>query len=477
MRATNILASVEKVSLAVFFLSLPVTSFPYLPSALSGAALVRPLSFYPLIILLILAVLPALFREKLPKHYLPLFAFVLAAIVVTLLGFISGIEIASESALFDRALHAFFTLLLGVGIYLTVSLLPKTEKELNQALRWLYGGFAIALAWGSLQIGYVVDFSSDYFQVLNKIQRYISTRKLFHNRVSGFTFEPNWFAEQIVFLLMPWLFASVISSRSIFRWRWRWLTLELILLIWSSFVLVFTYSRAGLFLFIAQLVIAIILKPDKGKTTGRQQAHKNVYLKKIIFVLIVLIIIFGIIFYFGNKNNYFSRLWEYWAIKDQLKQNYFEYIAFSQRFVYWDAAYKIFESRPIAGVGLGYYTFYFGEYFQDRPLYEIPEILRKFTPDIGRNTVVTVKNFFLRLLAETGLVGTAFFLTFILALLFSSVYLLQSKDNTWKYWGRAGLLSLFSFLVITFSFDSFAIPNMWVVFGLITASAHVYERG
>jgi hypothetical protein len=31
------------------------------------------------------------------------------------------------------------------------------------------------------------------------------------------------------------------------------------------------------------------------------------------------------------------------------------------------------------------------------------------------------------------------------------------------------------FLVITFSFVSFAIPNMWIAFGLISAAAHLPE--
>jgi hypothetical protein len=44
------------------------------------------------------------------------------------------------------------------------------------------------------------------------------------------------------------------------------------------------------------------------------------------------------------------------------------------------------------------------------------------------------------------------------------------------FWGSASLLGLCVFLASGFSFDSLAIPNMWVVFGLITAAAWVYAR-
>jgi hypothetical protein len=35
---------------------------------------------------------------------------------------------------------------------------------------------------------------------------------------------------------------------------------------------------------------------------------------------------------------------------------------------------------------------------------------------------------------------------------------------------------MFAFLVDTFSYDSFAIPNPWIVFGLITAAVRVYHQ-
>jgi hypothetical protein len=45
--------------------------------------------------------------------------------------------------------------------------------------------------------------------------------------------------------------------------------------------------------------------------------------------------------------------------------------------------------------------------------------------------------------------------------------------NTNRFWGIGSLLGLLAFGLAAFSFDSFAIPNVWVVFGLITSAANL----
>ena len=82
---------------------------------------------------------------------------------------------------------------------------------------------------------------------------------LMYTRVSGLTYEPNWFAEQISFLIIPWLLASVLTGYSVFRWRWKRVTIEWFLLFWALVVLVFTFSRAGLMILITLIIVSIFL--------------------------------------------------------------------------------------------------------------------------------------------------------------------------------------------------------------------------
>jgi O-antigen ligase len=272
---------------------------------------------------------------------------------------------------------------------------------------------------------------------------------------------------------MPLLFASVLSNYSVFRWRFRRLTIEAILLGWSIIALLFTYSRTGLAVFAGLLIVSLIMGLGwKFQNKKKRWVHWLKLVAQIVFVLILLgVVVFSV----AQKNNYFSRLWSYWT-DEESDGTYFYYIAFDQRFTYWETAYRIFEDYPAIGVGLGNFTFYFEEYLPDRQ-YKNPELLMKLVPEKGRNQVVTVKNFFVRLLAETGILGTSAFLAFLAAITGCVIYLMLSRERVGLFWGRAGLLGLISFLPVTLSVDSFALPNMWVVFGLITASAFVLKDG
>jgi hypothetical protein len=466
---------IKHILWVLFLITLPITSFPYFPSGFGGSTLVRPLSVYPLIVLLIIVVLPRFIKQPVTRTLLPLFAFVLIALASTLLAFTRGIDPLIGVSLSDRAVRTLFTLFLGGGFYMAVSIIPDTPEKLKASLRWLYVGFGVALIWGTLQVVYVLKFYPAYFNVLRQLQRLVSIRKLFPTRISGMTYEPNWFAEQIAFLLMPWLFTAVFNGYSVFRWRWRWLSVELIMLVWSAGVLIFTFSRTGMILLALQILIVFLFRPS-GKQGGSQTVliRWRLSWKRILQAGLALVILVGVIFVVGSRNNYFSRLWNYWTDEESSGQ-YLQYIAFDQRFTYWETAYRIYEDFPLLGIGLGNFTYYLEEYLPDYPLHPTPELLTKLTPEEGRSQLSTVKGVFPRLLAETGILGTSTFLGFLLALVGCVSYLILETDADVKYWGLAGSLGLVVFLVVSFSFDSFSVPNMWVVFGFITAAAHVYR--
>ncbi len=466
------LPRVQKSVWALFLLTLPITSFPYFPGGVGGRTEVRPLAIYPLIALLIMYTLPRLFSHSTPRPVLPLGAFVLVALVSTALAFTHGIDPDIGISVTSRSVRMTVTLFLGAAFYLTVAVIPRTASELRFALRWLYAGFGVALLWGCVQIGYILFYTPEYFDLIEYLQGFFSVRGLFETRISGLTYEPNWFAEQITFLLMPWLFAAAMSGFSAFRWRWRFVTVELLLLIWASFVLVYTFSRTGYVLWGIQLALAFLFRG--GRQPRLSQSWRKIR-GRLLQVGVLLVVMLAVIFLVGSKNPYFSRIWGYWSDEDA-RGTYLEYIAVSQRIYYWETAYRIYEDHPWLGVGLGNYTFYFEETLTDRPLFPTPELLYKFTPEEGRNRLVVPKNLFARILAETGLVGSAAFVAFQTGLLGAAVYLFLAPEQEARYWGLAGLLSLTVFLGVAFSVDSFAIPNMWVVFGLITAGLQVYKK-
>lgn len=462
---------------ALLLASLPVTSFPYFPPALGGAVLVRPLAIYPLLVLLILATLPALYRRRLPVAFLPLVAFILIAAAGVALASLSGLEAWRGVSLLERGIRGLLTLFIGVALYFTVTLLVHDRAGLKFSLRWLYAGFGVALAWGTLQAINVIWYSDAYFEFLSRLQSFVSTRRLFPRRVSGMTFEPNWFAEQIGLLLLPWLMAAVFSGQSVFRWRYRKITIEALLLAWAVVILIFTYSRAGLIIFASLLVLSVLLilpRRIHSSSTNTPKVRLQGLYRRIGAVILLLAILAGSLFIVGGQNNYFSRLWRYWS-DPEATGDYLSYIAFSQRFTYWEAAFGMYSEHALLGVGLGNYSFYFQKHLPDQPLYQYPELLRHFVPGEERDRLVTPKNLHVKILAETGLAGLATYLAFLLVMVGYVVYLWARPDSESQFWGKAGMLGLVAYVMVSFSSDSFATPNMWVVFGLITAAVLVYS--
>lgn len=465
-----------KILWALLFLTLPVTSFPYIPAELGGKTLVRPLAIYPLIALVLLVTLPRLIKRPLPRTFLPLIAFILAAALSSLMSFSTETEGLLGVSAIDRMVRSLATLGLGVAFYLTVVLLIRDWQDIEFSMRWLYAGFGVALLWGSAQSLYIIHFNKIYFRLLNQIQGLISTRKLFDDRISGLTYEPKWFAEQICFLLLPWLLSAVISKRSLFRWRFKWVTVEWLLLAWATGILFFTFSRTGLFLAVVLFVISFLIARAKAHqanldNTGQNYSIKSKLLLEASLLIVSLITIIVIV---GSQNPYFSRIWRYWTEAKTRNRTYLEYIAFQQRFVYWKTAFNMFEEQPLLGVGLGNYAFYFKDALPEQ-YYRLPELIRQVTPVEGRNRLITPKNLLARLLAETGVLGLMTFHCFIMAVLGCALKLLCTQQTEIKNFGLGSALSIVVFMVITFSFDSFAIPNMWIVFGLITAAAHLPE--
>jgi O-antigen ligase len=475
--SNGLVASVSRITWALFLIALPVTSFPFFPDNIGGGTLVRPLSLYPLLILMILVILPRLFLKPLPRTILSFLPFVIVVFATTILALSRNIEGLQGVSVIARMVRALATLGIGGAIYLTVALWPTSQGELKASLRWLYAGFVVALAWGTLQAFYIIYYSPDWFNYLSAVQEWISIRRLFSNRVSGMTYEPNWFADQISLLLLPWLLAAVLSKTTVFRWRRRWLTIELLLLIWSLVLLPFTFSRAGLVIASVVVFIGVLFfRGKKFRQEGELDRSGFIQVRRVVEGVLLMAILAGVTFFAGSRNEFFARVWEYWRRSpDQgyVKYifDYFEYLGFGARFTYWDTGANIYNDNPLIGVGLGNYAFYFEEYLPDRSLALQPEVLRLIVPDEGRNRLITSKNFYIRLLAETGLLGAATFLAFVMAILGCAMYLWYTNTN--RFWGIGSLLGLLAFGLAAFSFDSFAIPNVWVVFGLITSAANL----
>ena len=493
----SILERLKKILWACILFSLPITNFRYFPTFLSSSKVnVRPMLLLPLIPLLLIYILPSLLKKKLPKVWIPFLVFLTLALISTSLPIIRGFESELvETTVNARITRAVFTLLLSAAIYITVSLMAQSEEDLVFTLRWLYAGMVLAIFWGLMQTIFVLDLIPGWYYRISHIQKYITMNVGTPNRVMGLTLEPSWFASQITSLWLPWIFPAALMNKTIYKKRWGWLTIEKIFLFFLLFVLIFTLSRGGLV--VALVVIGcgvIFLRP---KWEHAESYFKNFkWLGKIqksfdripqpirIFIIVgsLLVILILVLYLISLQNVYIFRMWDYWLqisyeaqkVGKRSLEGYFTYIGFGPRIIYWETAFRIFQQHPLFGVGLGNYTFYFQEMMPNVQVGYMPELLTRLVP--GPTRIVTAKNFFGRLLAETGIIGTAAYLSFLISLIGGAIYLWLSKFPKEKFWGIGALLAIIAFMVDSFSYDSFAIPNPWVVFGLITAAVTVYTK-
>jgi len=476
------------VLMAGLFLSLPMTNFPFFPASFGGdSAYVRPLLVYPLLGLVILMTLPRLISKTIPRPTVILTLFFIWALVVSIIPLLRGVESPwREISLLPRETRIIITLLLGLAIYYTVSLFPQTITELRFSLKWVYAGLGLALTWGSLQALYIIDFIPGWFEVMVKLQKFVTIRKLNPSRVTGMTYEPSAFADQLVVIWLPLVLGASLEDYTVFKWRWKWITIEKILFVWTIAILAFTLSRTGLIFGVGVIGFGFLLKifgpqhkTQKEKKSGQEKFLLTQTLNKHRLVLILLSVGGFLVLFFvlGTQSNYISRMWEYFTITDDFDlRRYFNYIGFGSRMTYWETAWLIFLSHPIFGVGLGNFTLYFSRFIPYQQLISTPQLLRHIVPIPGRIRVISVKQFLFRILAETGLVGGVIFFVFLLILTAGALYLWLSKDKEERFWGIASILGITAFLGDTFSFDSFAIPNPWIVFGLITAAFAVFTK-
>ena len=386
----KVLKTFSSILMVGLFLSIPVTNFPFFPTGFGGnVAGVRPLLVYPLLGLVFLVTIPRLSSKPLPRTVLIISLFCIWGLVVSLIPLIEGITSPwKEVSIIPREVRTIFTLGLGVLLYVTISLFPRSISELQFSLRWLCIGLGFVLFWGSLQAIYILELIPGWYGFMSKLQGLIAVQSLSSNRISGMTFEPSSFADQLVVIWLPWVLAASMDGHTVFRWRWKWITLERILFLWTMVILGFTLSRTGLIVGFGVVSFGFFLKIIDPRTKDRIQdggnrgglfSIQNLYKFRFISLIVGLggfIVLFYIL---GQRSNYISNMWAYSPFnKDFTLTRYFINIGFGARIAYWETAWEIFKKFPVFGVGLGNYTLYFSEFLPYQRLSINPELISTY---------------------------------------------------------------------------------------------------
>ena len=452
--------------------SLPVTSFPFMPFV-GQETQVRPLSIYPMLLMLPLLLLQ-IWKKKIKiwhAVFTPLFVFILIIIATAFAGaFYAPLELRGQ-VYWGRFLRSAITVMIGLAFFFYASWTTRSQAGLLASLKWLYLGLFISFLWGFVQLlvysgWFMTENSLDLIQKLFSISG-ISLKNL---RIPGFAFEPSWLAGQIAVIYLPWLFASILTGFSLTRWRW----LEFVLIAMSVFLLVLTYSRSGLLMvLIACFLTALFFGRQKfiqvwdwwKRPLIPDQDQKP---KKLPAFAIRLGIILGLIVLLGlslqalGNNTYFSRIWQ------SRKSNLVEYVIdiyAGPRLAYSWSGMETFSQHPWTGVGLGASGFYLYSNLPDWSKTFIPEISTLLSPtnSIYPNT----KNLFVRIIAETGILGLGAFLGFLLYMLGKILTFSNAPGIETRFFWVTGIFTWIVLILFCLTQDSFAMPNIWLNFGML----------
>ena len=463
-RALFHLENAARVLWAAVLLTLPVTSFRYFPF-MGAETYVRPLSAYPLALLLIVLFVQFLRDHKRlswPGAFTPLLAFLLAALAATVIGVLFAPLVLRGQAYWGRAIRAWATLIIGLAFFISAVWMNRADEELRFTVKWMLAGFVLDILWSGLQ------GATFYLHMLPKPlvthwQLVFSMRELIRtNRISGMAYEPAWLAGEIATIYLPWLFASLLTRVRMTRFKW----FELVLLVCAALLLLATFSRGGLATVGATVVLTLLFIGGEYIRAARNwfvSGFRNAkgWILRVVMILAVMISIFGALLFLSRKN-YISRLWNTQAtsVQDFLIQN-----SAGARAAYIWGALGAYRDHPWTGVGLGADGFYIYQNLPDWIMTMVPEIASQLSPTSA--LYPNAKNLYVRLLAETGLIGFVLFLAFQLFILGDTIAALRQRVALWRYLGIAALFSWLGIIFYNMTQDSFATPFIWLNLGIL----------
>jgi O-antigen ligase len=442
-------------------MSLPVTSFRWFPF-LGESTLVRPLALYPLALLFPLLLIQAIRRQRSfpwAGSMILLGVFAIAALTATSFGLlIDPIPLRGQNYS-GRAIRAIATLFIGLAFFLSAAWMNRHEAEVKFTFKWLLIGLGLDLVWSGVQ---ALTFYTGLFEkeTVTHWQLAFSMRELVRtNRISGMAYEPAWLAGQIVTLYLPILFAALLTKTRFTRAKW----LEPILLVLSTLVLLATYSRGGLIIGVGVSGLTFLLvgrAPLRAAWNWFFGGLRRGWPLRLAMIAVIIGMAAGSIMFLGQKN-YFRRLWNTSA--NSLSE-YLVNINTGGRSAYAIGAMAAFDEHPIMGVGLGASGFWIYDHLPDWTLTTVTEIARQLNP--RSKLFPNPKNLYVRLLAETGLVGFILFVVFLFSTLADSLSQLRGSGFL-RFLGIAGLFAWLAIALYNMTQDSLATPNIWVIPGIM----------
>ncbi|GEM_PF-4903206 len=331
--------------------------------------------------------------------------------------------------------------------WLTINVV-NNYQELRIAIWFFTAGAALATLYGLfIDVGFMLGYSTGqmFTEEVWVVPRLYATGK-----------EPLFFANYLVFAIPLTFFLITIEAQK-YRSRLLWVMLTL-----EIFALILTFSAGG---WIGLIVVIVSLLLLRFKTLWDHRKGLLITGIAVILGLILLINIYPILsrgfIALTPKITSIFRLEKLFA-NDLL--NYSPSVtSTTDRKNLSRTAINIFKDHPVIGVGLGNYAFVFNQY---KP------------PDVQRYNFVSIaNNQYLEILAETGILGFIFYISFILMICWKSLQAILARPPsllknalTFIFCGLLGVL------VQYLTFSSTPLNYFWISAGLLMAVINIADK-
>jgi hypothetical protein len=468
----------------------PFTSLPLLID-LSSATTVAPPSLVFFFVLALFWFIPYILRRgQLPVEVIPLLG--LAAVLLAASAASSFINIPPwrDASFLSETAEALLTFCIGaVVFFVTATWLSSKRGYFRLTVQLINWSGLFIIAWSLLQGIYAFGYDSVYPSWLLDMQKTVVGRSmpLFVSRVSGFTYEPSWLAHQLNLVYLPIWIAATLTGYSAHARRLWLISFENILLLGGLVVLFMSFSRVGWvslmlvaiylsFQFTRRLISAVksrLTLHDVPRSLRRNAIH--VLISAGMWLMIMLVyasVAVGLVYLGAKVEPRLQRIVQENLLASESVFHAANKLQFAERVVYWGTGWEIFGKYPILGVGPGNAGFFF---FEKMPAFgwALTEVTDTF---YRYSSIPNTKSMWIRLLAETGLVGFGVFLSWYYLLWQAGHLARSSPDHLLRMSGLAGHLVLISFIIEGFSIDSFALPYYWFSVGLLSAGAYLARK-
>ncbi len=449
---------------------LPITSFPFFAKVLHTSSVAPASGIFVILLAMLWLPIYVVRKGRFPFQVKTAILFFLYALLSICLAFFKYLpDFKNQSALM-AALEGTATLGLGALFYLVSTALPNSTDKLKKTLMVVNWGGVIMLGWAIFQI--IISFLfNDFTDWMRTIQHFFSTTVLFDRRATGFASEPSWLAHQLNLVYLVYWLSATINKYSAHNFRiWKF-TPENILLAAGVLTLFATFSRGGLVAFTLILAFLFILANVRFvKWLLKKWQIRSKVLVSVLtgfgMLLLYLGLMVGGLFVLSKLDPRMENVFVFSQNSDNPVLKYAEELQFGERVVYWQTGWNIFNDHPVTGVGVGFSGFYFPDYLPDYA-WRLPEVNALLGWSSG---LLNIKNFWTRLMAETGLIGLSLFVVFLVVTGFTAYELSKDKNLLKKTIGWMGLFMLITFILEEFSVDSFALPYYWFTLGLVAAT-------